>query len=314
MALGSRQLLVKRCRDAVKQFEDERHTDDFTTEHLGKVSSARVVVHSDRDFVDARQRMQDVHIRLCKLQLLWSQDVAVLQAQVFLFAGKTFPLDTGHVQDVQFRHRLIQTLHLGVRDLLFVQDLFLNIIRYCQFLWRDQHKADAGVAGEGKDERMNGASEFQVAAQTDGQVVQVTLQAVNGHQVGQCLGRMLVTAVARIDDRNRGIHRSDHRRTFLWMTHGSDVCKAADDTDGVSNAFTFSSGGRICRRKTDHAAAQLQHCRLKAQSGAGAWLIEQGSQFFALADFGIFCRILDDVVSYRKQLVDFLNGKIHRID
>ena len=59
MALGSRQLLVKRCRDAVKQFEDERHTDDFTTEHLGKVSSARVVVHSDRDFVDARQRMQD---------------------------------------------------------------------------------------------------------------------------------------------------------------------------------------------------------------------------------------------------------------
>ena len=40
-------------------WRDERHTDDFTTEHLGKVSSARVVVHSDRDFVDARKRMQD---------------------------------------------------------------------------------------------------------------------------------------------------------------------------------------------------------------------------------------------------------------
>ena len=57
-------------------------------------------------------------------------------------------------------------------------------------------------------------------------------------------------------------------------------------------------------------AAQLQHGRLKAQAGAGAWLIEQGRELFALADCGVFVRMLDDVVADRKQLINFLDGEI----
>ena len=161
---------------------------------------------------------------------------------------------------------------------------------------------------------MDGASKLQVAAQTDGHVIQTALQTVDGHQVGQGLSGVLMAAVACIDDRNGGVHRGDHRRTLFRMTHGGDVRKAADDADGVGDAFALGGGGRIGRGKADDAAAQLQHGRLKAQAGAGAWLIEQGRELFALADCGVFVRMLDDVVADRKQLINFLNGEIHRID
>ena len=48
---------------------------------------------------------------------------------------------------------------------------------------------------------MHGTSEFQVAAQTDGEIVKASLQGTDRKKVGESLCGMLVTAVARIDDR-----------------------------------------------------------------------------------------------------------------
>ena len=49
---------------------------------------------------------------------------------------------------------------------------------------------------------MYGTAELQIAAKTDGHVVQTVLQTADGKQIRQGLGGMLVTAVAGIDNRN----------------------------------------------------------------------------------------------------------------
>ena len=52
------------------------------------------------------------------------------------------------------------------------------------------------------DQRMNRTSEFQVSAETNGQVIQVSFQGTDSQQIGKRLGRMLMSAVACVDDRN----------------------------------------------------------------------------------------------------------------
>ncbi len=49
------------------------------------------------------------------------------------------------------------------------------------------------------------AAELQVAAQADGQVIQPSHAAADGHDVRQGLGGVLVAAVARIDHRDAGV-------------------------------------------------------------------------------------------------------------
>ncbi len=192
--------------------------------------------------------------------------------------------------------------------MFLVQDFLFDVGWNLQLLWGDQYKADALVAGESSDERMNGASKLQVAAQTDGHVVYSAFELMNGHQVGQRLGWMLVTAVTGIDNWDWGVHCSDHWSAFLWMAHSSDVRISGDNADGIRNAFAFGSGGGVCGGESNDRAAQLQHCRLKAESCAGAWFIEEGCQLFAFANLGIFLRVFDDVIAHLEQLVDFFDG------
>ena len=61
---------------------------------------------------------------------------------------------------------------------------------------------DIGIAYQRINKRMDGTAEFQIPAQADGEVAQGALQGADGEQVRQCLGRVLMAAVAGIDDRN----------------------------------------------------------------------------------------------------------------
>ena len=144
---------------------------------------------------------------------------------------------------------------------------------------------------------MNGSAELQVAAQTNSHVVYSAFELMNGHQVGQCLSWVLMAAIACVDNRNWGVHCSNHWCAFFWVTHCSNISIACDNTDGISNAFAFCSGRRISGRESDNVAAQFHHGRFKAESGAGAWFIEEGCKLFAFTNFRIFLRVFDDVVA-----------------
>ena len=51
---------------------------------------------------------------------------------------------------------------------------------------------------------MNGTSEFQIAAKANGKAIQTPLLPVDGQQVGEGLGGVLMTAVTGIDHRDPG--------------------------------------------------------------------------------------------------------------
>ena len=154
---------------------------------------------------------------------------------------------------------------------------------------------------------MDGASEFQVAAETDGHVVQSSFQALDREQVGQRLGRVLMSAVARVDHRNRRVLCSNHRRAFLRVSHCADVSIAGDHTDRICNAFTLGSGTGVCGSESHHTSSQIQHGCLVAQTGSGARFIEESRQLLSLAGVGIFCRICFDILCNVQQFVKFFH-------
>ena len=161
---------------------------------------------------------------------------------------------------------------------------------------------------------MDGAAELQITAQTDGQIIQSAHAAANGHQVGQGLGRVLVTAVTGVDHRNAGVTGSTQRCALLGVAHGNDIGIAGHHPDSVGYALALGGAGHVLAGEAQHMAAQVQHSRLKGQAGAGGRLVEQGSQFFVVGHLLIGSRVGADTVGKIKQLRDLLLGEIQRID
>ena len=111
---------------------------------------------------------------------------------------------------------------------------------------------------------MYGTSKFQVTAKTNGEIRQASLQGTDRHQVSQCLGWMLMTAITGIDHRDRRVAGSNHGCSLLGMAHGTDICKAGDHADRIGNTFTLRGRRGTGIGKSDHTAAKVQHGRFKA--------------------------------------------------
>ena len=89
---------------------------------------------------------------------------------------------------------------------------------------------------------MNRSTEFEVAAKSDRQVVEASYFTLYGEQIGQRLGRVVVTAVTCIDNRHVTLHRGNQRSTFLRVTHCDNVGISTYNRNRVRNAFA------LCRR------------------------------------------------------------------
>ena len=161
---------------------------------------------------------------------------------------------------------------------------------------------------------MDRAAELEVSAQADGQIVQPPLAAADGHQIRHGLGRVLVAAVACVDDRDAGITAGAARRTFFGVTHGDDVGVAGHHADGVGDAFALGCAGDVLTGEAQHMAAEVQHGRLKGEAGAGGRLVEQGRQLFVGGHVLIGSGIGADAVSKVEQVGDLFLTEIQRID
>ena len=98
------------------------------------------------------------------------------------------------------------------------------------------------------------------------------------------------------------------------MAQGADIRKVGYYPDCIGHAFAFGSGAVGRRRKAKHVAAQVQHGGFKAQPGACAWLIKQGSEFFPFADMGICRGIGQDFIRQIHKAVYLLDGEIQRVN
>ena len=213
--------------------------------------------------------MQDAQILLRVFELFRRQDIAVFQTQIVFLVEEALALHAGHVENVKLRHHGFQIGRLLIGDVVLLDDLVFHIARQLQLLRRDKHKLDAGVAAERADERMDRASKLEVSAEADRQIVEAALFAVDCQKVWERLGRMVVSAVACVDDRNLRAHRSDKRRALLRVAHGNDVCVAADRAHRIRYALALCCGRAVSGREAECLTAQAQHGRFKAQSCTG---------------------------------------------
>ena len=189
-----------------------------------------------------------------------------------------------------------------------------HILGQPQLVGGDQHHPNPFVARHRLDKRMHRAAEFQIAAEADRQVIQPPLLALDRQQVGKCLRRMAVAAVPGIDDRDTGILRTDQRRPLLEMAHGDDVGEATNHPYRIGDRFALRHRRRSGVRKTDDAAAELQHGRSETQPRAGRRLVEERRKFFALAGFAVFGPVGDDVFRQGDDLPDLGDRQIRRVD
>ena len=86
---------------------------------------------------------------------------------------------------------------------------------------------------------MDGSSELEVTAETDGEVVDPSLLVSDGEKVGECLRGVIVTAVARIDYRDERVLGCNEGCALLGVTHSDDINVAADYRNGIRNAFAL---------------------------------------------------------------------------
>ena len=258
--------------------------------------------------------MQDAHVGLGGLELIRREDIAVAQAQVVLLVEKALALHAGHIQHVQLRHYGLERRRLHVGDAGLFEILVLHVARELELLRGDEHEADARAAAHSGDERVHRAAELQVAAQADRQVVQPTLFAVDGHEVGQRLRGVVVAAVARVDDRDLRVHGSDQRRALLGMAHGDDVAVAADDAHGVRDGLALGGGRALRRGDAEHLAAEREHRALEAQARARGRLEKQRGEDLPVALVGILLGVLHDRAGGVDELHDLLRGQLHNVD
>ena len=208
--------------------------------------------------------MEDQHVRTGKLHFFLVQDIEILHADVVLFIEEAFLLDTGHIEEIQFWKSLLKTHDLCVGYVVPLQDILTDVVGQAELLGGDQHEADALVANQRVDQRVDGTPEFQVAAQTDGQVVKTPFQGTDRQKIGESLGRVLMAAVSGIDDRNPGFRCRYHGGAFLGMAHRCDICIAGYHADGIRHALSLRCRAGISRRKTKYRAAKIQHCSFEA--------------------------------------------------
>ena len=258
--------------------------------------------------------MQHRHVRRGKVQLFGGQDVAVTQADVIFLIEKALALHTGHVQNIEVRQSTFQVAGLNVGDAAGLQYFIDDVIRHAQFFGADQDKLYVVIAGQALDEGMYRAAKLQVAAETNGQVVQTALAAADGHHVQQGLGGVAVAAVTGIDHRDLAVKGSAQRGPLFGVAHGGNIRIAADNADGIRNGFTLGSTGNTGIRETQHLAAQTQHRRFKRKAGAGGRLIEQCGQALVVSYILVCFGVIMDAVRKVQQLLGFFLCKVKGIN
>ena len=155
---------------------------------------------------------------------------------------------------------------------------------------------------------------FRSPAAAHHQGVQPPLLPLDGQQVGEGLGGVVVAAVPSVDDGHGGLHRGHQGGALLGVAHGDNVGKAAHRPGGVRHALPFHGRGALGLVETQHLASKLIHGRLKAQTGAGRGLVKEGSQLFVPAFLSVGVGMLDDVFCLGNELVDLLHGQVRNVD
>ena len=108
-----------------------------------------------------------------------------------------------------------------------------------------------------------------VATDRDRQPLEALFVAANGQGVEQGLGGMLVTAVARVDDRAIDLLRQKLNRAGRVMTHNQQIGAHRVQRDGRIDQRLAFFDGRRRDRHVHHVGAEALACEFERALGAG---------------------------------------------
>src|SRR5574344_1879420 len=102
---------------------------------------------------------------------------------------------------------------------------------------------------------MYGSTEFQVAAKTVCSILETSFEALNGQDVCQRLGRVLMTAISCINQWDRYIAACHAGSSLFGVTHHNNIGVTFDCPNGIGNAFAFGSRTGTRLGKPDYLTA-----------------------------------------------------------
>ena len=125
------------------------------------------------------------------------------------------------------------------------------------------------------DQRMNRAAEFQIAAERDGESLQMALFLAQDVEVAERLRRMLAAAVAGVEHGAWRVLGGHARGAVMWMAQHDQVSIAGDDAHRVGEALALGRGARLHIGRADHRAAQTMHRGFETEARARRRLVKQ---------------------------------------
>ena len=137
-----------------------------------------IAVYVVGDFVDAWQGMEDAQVGFHMAEHVVAQDVDVFHALVFHQIGKAFFLHTGHVEDVGLGDHLFVKVGVFLKSDALLLAIEFVLVGHGQLLRRNE--VEGGIEmPHSCEERVDGSAVFQVAHQTDVQILERALRFVD---------------------------------------------------------------------------------------------------------------------------------------
>lgn len=301
--------LFRRAAALFGQSFQQGHANEHAIAGLLEINGPGIVIHLHGNFVDPGQGVHDQKIFLCFFQLFGCQNIHAAVALIRGHVGEALFLDTGHVQYIQLRDHGVKIGHFHMAQAMGVH-IIDHIVGNGQFPGGNQIEFDVFEPGQGGDQGVDGASVFQVAAQSNAHIVHAAAQMHDGGQIGQGLGGMHVATVAGIDHWHIGIEGSRFCGAFLGGTDHHHIGIAGNHFNSIFQAFTLGHGGGVGVGKAEHAAAQTHHGRLERKVGAGRRFVKQIAGYLAMAGVGISFRMLHNIAGLGIQLVPIFHRQI----
>lgn len=156
------------------------------------------------------------------------------------------------------------------------QCLVLDVLEM-KLLRRDEHELVFLKLAEGCGQGVDRPAKFEVAAETDRQMIQPPFALADGHEIDHGLGGVGMAAVARVDDGDAGIHRGPERGAFFGVAHGDDVGAVADDAGSVGHRLALAGASSWAPAKPS-VLPPRRAWPTRRRGGCGCWVHRTASQ------------------------------------
>lgn len=192
-------------------------------------------------------------------QRLVVHDKAILQPLILIQVLESLLLNSRAVQDIAAGDDLRGELGAFDEELARLGFYDIADVRWDgKCLWGNELDGDVVVL-EQLDERVDGSSVFEITGEGDSQAGDGTELFSDCEQVQECLCRMLLAAIASVEDWYRGELGSSLSTALVRMAENDGITIAAESSNGVCQGFALLCAG-VGGRDGDGATTKSLHC------------------------------------------------------